>query len=350
MTLNRRAFCSSSFGVAIGLSLIPSVNRAAEYVTVSGTVNSAVGTSLDDSHVLINQENSIDNFRARILNGKFEKDIPANTDYNLVFFQEPPTGGLISDFDGVPVIYDLDRVEIGGEDTDLGSYTLPEAFVTEVQIVDDDGNPLENVPISFFVPSGTGTGPAFTTNENGYVHHEGESRTGVDLVGKVNVDLHPDNYEGGKILGTIFVDGPSEHTVVLRNPEDYEEIIVHSSDDGSTETPTATPARTSTATPTETATATPTETATSTPTVSGQTTTPTLTESTSSPPPNGPATSTPTLKRSPSSQKTTESQRQRGFFSNSGEGEPEFLSNIFNLTMLGFLLSVGGIIHQMMEG
>lgn len=41
--------------------------------------------------------------------------------------------------------------------------------------------------------------------------------------------------------------------------------------------------------------------------------------------------------------------QQRGFFSNSGN-EPEFISNPFNLTTLGFLLSVAGIIHQMMQG
>ncbi len=41
--------------------------------------------------------------------------------------------------------------------------------------------------------------------------------------------------------------------------------------------------------------------------------------------------------------------RQRGFFSNTGE-EPEFISNPFNLTTLGFLLSVAGIAHQMLQG
>lgn len=41
--------------------------------------------------------------------------------------------------------------------------------------------------------------------------------------------------------------------------------------------------------------------------------------------------------------------RQRGFFSNTGD-EPEFISNPFNLTTLGFLLSVAGIAHQMLQG
>jgi outer membrane protein assembly factor BamB len=47
-------------------------------------------------------------------------------------------------------------------------------------------------------------------------------------------------------------------------------------------------------------------------------------------------------------EETSES-RQRGFFTNSGD-EPAFISDAFNLTTMGFLLSVGGIIHQLMEG
>lgn len=41
---------------------------------------------------------------------------------------------------------------------------------------------------------------------------------------------------------------------------------------------------------------------------------------------------------------------QRGFFSNSEGDEPDFLSNMFNLTVLGFLLSIAGIVHQMIGG
>lgn len=41
---------------------------------------------------------------------------------------------------------------------------------------------------------------------------------------------------------------------------------------------------------------------------------------------------------------------RRGFFSNGAEGEPAFLSDITNLTVLGFLLSVAGIVHQMLGG
>ncbi|MFB6233061.1 MAG: hypothetical protein ABEH61_02265 [Haloarculaceae archaeon] len=41
--------------------------------------------------------------------------------------------------------------------------------------------------------------------------------------------------------------------------------------------------------------------------------------------------------------------RERGFFSNSGDS-PDALSNPLNLTTLGFLLSVAGIAHQMLQG
>lgn len=57
--------------------------------------------------------------------------------------------------------------------------------------------------------------------------------------------------------------------------------------------------------------------------------------------------STPTGQNQTDENSTTT--RQRGLFSNSGD-EPEFVSNPFNLTMLGFLLSVAGIVHQMLQG
>jgi len=41
--------------------------------------------------------------------------------------------------------------------------------------------------------------------------------------------------------------------------------------------------------------------------------------------------------------------QSRGFFSNGGDG-PEVLENAFNLTFAGFLLSVVGIVHQMIKG
>ncbi|WP_435176315.1 hypothetical protein [Halorussus sp. AFM4] len=41
--------------------------------------------------------------------------------------------------------------------------------------------------------------------------------------------------------------------------------------------------------------------------------------------------------------------RSRGFFSNDGDA-PAFLGDVFNLTFAGFLLSVGGIVHQMLKG
>lgn len=41
--------------------------------------------------------------------------------------------------------------------------------------------------------------------------------------------------------------------------------------------------------------------------------------------------------------------RSRGFFSNDGDA-PAFLGDVFNLTFAGFLLSVAGIVHQMLKG
>jgi hypothetical protein len=58
---------------------------------------------------------------------------------------------------------------------------------------------------------------------------------------------------------------------------------------------------------------------------------------------------TPTDQGSGATDSDTDAGRSRGFFTNSG-GAPGVLGDAFNLTVLGFLLSVVGIIHQLLGG
>lgn len=76
---------------------------------------------------------------------------------------------------------------------------------------------------------------------------------------------------------------------------------------------------------------------------SGDPVTPMNTEKQLDPPGNEAATRTPPVGEPP------DQGRQRGFFENDGDG-PEPLQNVLNLTILGFVLSVAGIVHQMVRG
>lgn len=60
-------------------------------------------------------------------------------------------------------------------------------------------------------------------------------------------------------------------------------------------------------------------------------------------------TAAPESGTSPPSRDERAVRQSRGFFSNGGDG-PAVLENAFNLTFAGFLLSVVGIVHQMVKG
>ena len=197
---------------------------------------------------------------------------------------------------------------------ELGKYTVPEGFVTMIQVVDSDGNPLENVPLSFYTQYGAGTGPrSFTTNSEGYVTHAASSEPGIELAGSMTIRTHPASADG-ELLDNIFVDEEMSVTVVLRNPEEYNGIVVH--DESSEVTEAQTP---SASDPTAQSTGTKIE-----KTAAQQSASGSLTSDNSN-------------------------SVQRGFFSN-GANEPEALSDPMNLTVGGFLLSVAGIVFQMVGG
>lgn len=316
---NRREFCSNTAAAVCGCLLLGSAKGQSDATTVSGTVQSAAGASVGDSRVVLVNHDTREWYRAGLGDsGEFTKSIPTGATYDLMYF-DGEVGDLISpDFDGVPAVADLDAVAVDTETDALGDYTVPEGYLIHIRIEDPEGNPLQNVPLSFYPSSGNGTGPsAYTTNENGYVTHVKSDRPGIELSASVTVRTHPPG-GGGETLLTVFADEQKEKTAILRNPDEYNNVIVREDTDGST-TP-ATVESTDSSTPEETA------------------------ESTDS--------STPTTQQIAGTDQSAQSgdgQQQRGFLSNSAD-EPAVLSDPMTLTVGGFILSVVGIINQMLGG
>jgi hypothetical protein len=286
---------------------------------VNASVVAETGTALTDSHVVFADRETHEWYRADIdEDGNFSVDLPSNTGYDVIFFHQKQGDLMRSAFDGVPVIADLDQIRVENEPMELGNYTVPEGFMTMIQVVDSDGNPLENVPLSIYTQYGAGTGPrSFTTNSDGYVTHAASSEAGIELAGSMTIRTHPASADG-ELLDNIFVDKETSVTVVLRNPEEYNGIVVHDESGEVTEpTPEA-----------------------QTPSASDPTT-----QSTGTVPEKTAA------QQSASGSLTGDNSNsvQRGFFSN-GANEPEALSDPMNLTVGGFLLSVAGIVFQMVGG
>lgn len=322
MDHTRREVCASLSAIVLGSTTVAgTVAAQSETVTVSGTVKSDAGTALAGNTIEFIDRESFRPTRAEVgTDGGFETELASGSAYDVTYFHHSPGRLIHPDFDSVPVIYALEEVHTEQGAVDLGTATIPRGVVTQIRIVDGDDNPLQNVPLSFSAPNNVGTGPsAFTTNERGYVTNVDASEPGIELAAEVVVRTHPPGGDGGEILGRVFASGDSEEfTFTLRNPDDYTNVIVRT--DAET---------------------------TGTPVPSGETPTTVPETSAGTPTPTPAPTASPDASRSSPAQSSEE--RQRGFFSNSGTG-PDFLANPVNLTTAGFLLSVGGIAYQLVNG
>lgn len=312
---SRREFCATT-AATVGGCLVAGTAAAQSETAVSGTVDSAIGESLGDSHIVFVHQETYEWYRAPIDgDGQFGTSLPTGATYQLTYFDQEVGNPINGDFDGVPAIADLDGLTVDSETDDVGSYTVPEGYVVEIRIEDPDGNPLQNVPLSFYTRSGNGTGPStYTTNEYGQVTHYDNDRPGIELTGSMRVSTHPPGGDGGQTLGTVFANESKAVTLVLPNPGDYRNVIVREDVEG--------------------------------------TATPGIVEDTSTPAGGEAAGATPTATPMESSQAGVGSDgvtSRRGFFSNDAD-EPAALSNPMNLTVGGFVLSVGGIVYQMIGG
>ncbi|KTG30332.1 hypothetical protein [Haloferax profundi] len=261
-------------------------------------------------------------------NGYFEIEVPENNRYEIAYYKGESGNDFAAIKNGAPHIYTLGEHFVGESETDLGTLTLPQAHIVDFRILDQEGEPVRTADPGYRF-DGYGDNPRRTTlNADGYTVIEGASFTGAEFAEYVTCSVNR-NY-----TKTVNVNGPVEVTATVKSSGVSWDI----SESETAQTNTATPTKTPTATPTETPqeTATPTKTPATTTTAVPQTRT-----AETAAPTTTPNTTTP-----------TEEPPSRGFFSN-GVGEDEamaFMNDPFSLTLGGFALSVGGIIHQLLRG
>jgi hypothetical protein len=170
-----------------------------------------------------------------------------------------------------------------------------------------DGNPIRNLPVSFRVPTGSGTGPgAFTTNADGYVFSDSEDEPGVELSGSVAIEIRPPHdHDAGIQADRLRITEDQEVTIPVRNPEEYGGIVVDSDSEGTDSTSEDT---------------------------NQSDTTPVMTEEES----DGPDADT-----------EGGSENQRGFLTNDSDSPLSFLNDPVTLTWAGIAVSMVGIIVQL---
>lgn len=293
MSLSRRGFLAGVAGSA-ALAGGQSVGlAAADSVDVTGRVESAAGADVSGATVeVVEPENRDDRFETTLgSDGRFAGSVDTDGSYEVLFF-DGTSSRLIPDPNDRPFMYffGLERIPSDG---DLGTLTLPRGYESQIRFVTAEGNPIEGLPVSFRAPNGTGPGTGqFTTTPDGYVRHAAATDPGVELAGQVDLEVYP---PGGEptFLERIGVTAEGEFSVTVPNPRQYE-VTIRDADSGD-------------------------------------------------------AIAEPSSGSTEEGSRRGSDGRQRGFFTNSGD-EPPVLSNALNLTTLGFLLSVGGIAHQLVKG
>lgn len=301
--VNRRQFCLSAGMAAVASTgTVVGQTTAQQEIRVSGRVRSEVNADPESTTIeIFKTSDPSQSLQATIeSDGQFSGSLPGTGTYQLVYINQTSTAELITEQNDLPLVYYFTEMEItdGG---DLGEFVLPEGEPISIRCVDTDGRPIENLPVNFRAANGFGVQPdAFTTNPEGYVQFSDASEPGIELAGNTTIEIRPQS--GSPVqLREISITEQINLRLTVTNPSQYQNVEINS-------------------------------------------------ESTSDDQSSGTVSARPSEKTSAQPSRTTGAPgRQRGFFSNSGN-EPAFLSNPINLTMVGFLLSVAGIIHQMIGG
>ena len=216
MNLRRRSFCSVGAS-AVSSQLLIGKASAQNKITVTGHLTTQANTDVSGL-----------DFRLSNTERRGRTQISVDSDGELTTtISEPGTFRVTvfdysSDINRLPAVYSFSDIAIG-EDGDIGEFTLPRAYQTDIQCLDTDGNPIEDFPANFRAPNGTGMSPGtFTTTADGYVKYTAADQTGVELVDTVDIEVQlPDNPDVNEQLRTVAVSDSSEIGVTVSNPRRF---------------------------------------------------------------------------------------------------------------------------------
>ena len=231
MNSTRRGCLALVGAGVVGQSALIRKAQANTTVSVSGRIESAIDASVDGSLVeFVSPEARV--FENAVIEGNtFEIDLEANATYHITFWHETEFGSYKTEFDGVPLHYDLEQdFQIDEEDVNLGTYEIPEGHETQVRFEDMNGNVIQGLHIGFRTSEGSGTGPQnFFTNAEGYVYSDDENEPGVELVGDISVEVQsPTDHTDNIIPQRISVTEDQEFTIQLQDPERWGGTIIDS--------------------------------------------------------------------------------------------------------------------------
>ena len=212
MDLNRRVFCSA---LAVGTTAIaPTTVAGQSEIPLSGSIDSEVDADIGGAELFLQQvETDAVTTDTVPASGEIDVAVSRPGTYRVRVFN------IESRNEDVPLLYSFGErtVEESGANFNL---TLPESYDTQIRCVDEDGAPIEGLPITLRA-GGTGYSDIFRTSNQGYVKVVGTTDTEIQLAGSIEVEVPPKDDAQRQSLGEITVTEPSEFEFAVSNPEQY---------------------------------------------------------------------------------------------------------------------------------
>lgn len=185
-----------------------------------GAVSSEIGAELSGSTIRLigfSPDNEFnDNNVTLDESGLFSSAPLHNGEHEVAVTLYSDTSG---EFDGLPAVVAVDEPrEISDGVEILGQYEIPEGYRTEVQLVDESGNPISDFS-NFNVRDGNGNGIRdFTTDQDGYLIAQGASERDISLpsqeASNVQIDARPQGEERNEVFGRVYGSEDGEEFVV----------------------------------------------------------------------------------------------------------------------------------------
>lgn len=203
MRINRRRFCSTAL---LGSTATVVGNVSAQSSTsVSITVRSEVGANVTGSELYFSNIKTNEGPTIELPSGgETDATLPEQGTYRVTLFDRlDPT-------EDIPLLYQFDNVTVDNSNTDL-EFLIPEAYNTQIKFVDTNGNPIDGLSVNLRTKNGTtGFRNDFTTTKQGFIRYLPVSKTGVELVGGVDVEL-----QSGRTLDTINVTESTQFEITV---------------------------------------------------------------------------------------------------------------------------------------
>lgn len=220
MSINRRRFCAAGALTLSSPAILGSASAQSQ-IEVAGTIRSEVGADVAGVEFQLQNTVNEDIHPRKTVDssGAITFNLPETGPHRVTIFDTS------IESDKIPVVYSFNNINVD-EGGDLGEFVIPEAYQTDIRFINQEGDPIEGLPVNFRAENGTSPEPGkyFTTDSDGYTKYGGSTERGVELASPTDVEIQSFGERPQKIQ-TLFITEPDKIEFTVSNPGQYTNTI-----------------------------------------------------------------------------------------------------------------------------